>query len=134
MVIIQNLFNQLLHNLSIMYLLICNLMQEFLWSLYLQLHVSLDNPSFLLSIYLASTETSVCNLDTCTVRCCYDDNDIIIIIIITAIDINVQFVCSSTYLRHGHNSRFIIFILSPCYQVPSIYFIDFGFIFSVLQL
>ncbi len=38
------------------------------------------------------------------------------------------------YLRHGHNSRFIIFILPSSHQVPSIYFIDFGFIFSVLQL
>jgi hypothetical protein len=30
------------------------------------------------------------------------------------------------YLRHGYNSRSLVFILLSYYQVPSIYFIDFG--------
>jgi hypothetical protein len=38
------------------------------------------------------------------------------------------------YLRHGHNSRSLVFILLPCYQVPSIYFIDFGLDAFFLQL
>ena len=41
---------------------------------------------------------SACNLDICTVNYCYDDNDIISFLY-TVIDINIQFVCSSTYLR-----------------------------------
>ena len=40
----------------------------------------------------------------------------------------------TNYLRHGHNSKSLIFILISMSPVPSIYFIDFGFIFSVLQL
>ncbi len=38
------------------------------------------------------------------------------------------------YMRHGHNSRSLIFILLPCYQVPSIYFIDFRLDLFFIQL
>jgi hypothetical protein len=31
----------------------------------------------------------------------------------------------TNYLKHGHNSRSLVLILLPCYQVPSIYFMDF---------
>jgi hypothetical protein len=37
-------------------------------------------------------------------------------------------------LRHGHNSKPLVFILLSCYQVPSIYFIDFGLDVFFLQL
>ena len=71
--------------------------QEFIWSWYILQHVSLNILSYFLnSIYLASTETSLCYFDT-SIVCSYNDN-LIFIILHNVIDINVQFVYSSTYL------------------------------------